>query len=163
MHLQKKRDKRDANAFLDQQASSSSSFRQCNQQLQFRSKDTSTCRIPVLQNLVAAPRSSTAAVGSISSTDQGSNIFDSIISESNHRLSTDQSSLHGPNLLYPNGYPGDHVAISNDEFLYRNVQGNNVTELPNPLSAVDHPDQLIYDPSFFLRQFDEEIFRGPFV
>ncbi|XVF32837.1 hypothetical protein REPUB_Repub17cG0116800 [Reevesia pubescens] len=165
MHLQKggqlSTDNRDLNAFLKQ----ASSYRQRN--LQFQPTGTS-CQVP-LQNLIT-PQScrfersaNENFISTGSNHDQGSNIFDSVISESSHCIPTEFSlhDLPGANLLYQNDYSGGGVAISNEEYLYKNV--GNVTELSNPLSSVD---EFIYDyePSFFLRQFDQDdFFRGPFV
>ncbi|XWS31775.1 hypothetical protein CRYUN_Cryun23aG0105000 [Craigia yunnanensis] len=214
MHLQKGReplsDNSNLNAFFEQ----ASSFGQRN--LQFQPTGTS-CQLP-LQNLISPQscrfeRANENFISTGPSHDQGSNIFDSIISESNCCLPT-ESSLHDPlqnlitpqscrferanenfistgpshdqginifdsiisesyrclptefylhdlsheNLLYQNDFPGG-VAISNEEYLYSNV--GNVTELSNPLSAVD---ELIYEPLFLVREFDQDdIFHGPFV
>ena len=160
MHLQKaggvpSTDNRDHNAFFEQ----ASSFRQ--RSLQFQPTGTS-CQLP-FQNLIT-PQSSRFETANENfstgpSNHQGSNVFDSIISESSRCLPT-KFSLHDlfrANLLYQNDFPGA-VALSNEEYLYRNV--GNVTELSNSVSAVD---QLIYEPSFLVRQYQDDIFRGPFV
>ncbi|XWS46596.1 hypothetical protein CRYUN_Cryun14cG0081900 [Craigia yunnanensis] len=158
MHLQKaggvpSTDNRDLNAFFKQ-----ASF--CQRSLQFQPTGTS-CQLP-FQNLVTSQscRFETANENfSTGPSNQGSNVFDSIISESSRCLPT-KFSLHDlfrANLLYQNDFPGT-VAHSNEEYLYRNV--GNVTELSNSLSAVD---QLIYEPSFSVRQYQDDIFRGPFI
>ncbi|XWS76612.1 hypothetical protein CRYUN_Cryun01aG0191700 [Craigia yunnanensis] len=181
MHLQKGRepssDNRDLNAFFEQ----ASSFRQRN--LQCQATDAS-CQLP-LQNLITPQscifeRENENFISTSPSHDQESSIFDSIISESSHCLPTEFSlhDLSRANLLYQNDFPGG-VAISNEEYLFRNV--GNVTELSDPLSAVDEliyepsvfvrqldplsaVDELIYEPSFLVRQFDQDdIFPGPFV
>ena len=161
IHLQKGReplpDNRDLNAFFEQ----ASSFGRRN--LQFQPTGTS-CQLP-LQNLITPQscrfeRANEYFISTGPSHDQGSNIFDSIISESNRCLPTEFSlhALSRANLLYQNDFPGG-VAISNEEYLYGNV--GNVTELSNPLSVVD---ELIYETSFLVREFDQDdIFCGPFV
>ena len=182
MHLQKGRepssDSRDLNAFFEQ----ASSFRQRN--LQCQATDTS-CQLP-LQNLITPQscifeRENENFASTSPSDDQESNIFDSIISESSHCLPTEFSlhDLSRANLLYQNDFPDGGVGISNEEYLFRNV--GNVTELSDPLSAVGEliyepsflvrqfdplsaVDELIYEPSFLVRQFDQDdIFPGPFV
>ncbi|WRX10843.1 SANT/Myb domain - like 10 [Theobroma cacao] len=161
MHLQKvgepSTENRDLNAFFEQ----ASSIHQRNLQAQ---PTVASCHQLPLQNLMAPQSCRFERANENYSTGpndhQGSNIFDTMVSDSSRCLPIEFSShdLSRANLLYHKDFAGG-VAISNEEYFYRN--GGNVTELSNPPPAVD---EFIYEPSFLVRQFDQEdIFRGPFV
>ncbi|KAL1161611.1 hypothetical protein V6Z11_A07G147300 [Gossypium hirsutum] len=138
-------DNRDVN--LNPSIGQASSFNQFNLQFQQPTAIGSSCNQLPMQNLMITPQPCT--------------INDSVVPDSTQCFPTELSTndLSQPNLLFQNDVP-----TSNVEHLYRNV-GVNVSELSNPISSVDDSsvDQLIYEPSFLVRQYDpEDFFHGGF-
>ncbi|KAG8488781.1 hypothetical protein CXB51_016770 [Gossypium anomalum] len=138
-------DNRDVN--LSPSIGQASSFNQFNLQFQQPTATGSSCNQLPMQNLMITPQPCT--------------INDSVVPDSTQCFPTELSTndLSQPNLLFQNDVP-----TSNVEHLYRNV-GVNVSELSNPISSVDDSsvDQLIYEPSFLVRQYDQEdFFHGGF-
>ncbi|MBA0787691.1 hypothetical protein Gotri_026663, partial [Gossypium trilobum] len=138
-------DNRDVN--LNPSIGQASSFNQFNLQFQQPTATGSSCNQLPMQNLMITPQPCT--------------INDSVVPDSTQCFPTELSTndLSQPNLLFQNDVP-----TSNVEHLYRNV-GVNVSELSNPISSMDDSsvNQLIYEPSVLVRQYDQgDFFHGGF-
>ncbi|KAB2021458.1 hypothetical protein ERO13_D07G130950v2 [Gossypium hirsutum] len=138
-------DNRDVN--LNPSIGQASSFNQFNLQFQQPTATGSSCNQLPMQNLMITPQPCT--------------INDSVVPDSTQCFPTELSTndLSQPNLLFQNDVP-----TSNVEHLYRNV-GVNVSELSNPISSLDDSsvNQLIYEPSVLVRQYDQgDFFHGGF-